>query len=462
MLLPDDRIRTLHAAAIAAQLLDHREVLFTGVHKAFVASIPRNAAPAAQLLLDLYRLNDTPGLLDGSVPFHSWLSQAVLLTTGTRHQAPFTEALADLPRAPAEDGAGAGAHPGSSPDPRRRPHFLDEAPFDWSRPEAQSLGALLEQNVYRLRDAEAALDRAGVSKGRIDLEAPARARWRSALEAAAQQGRARRLVEGLAADPEWSALHGRLVELLGAAPAVETGDAPIQWKALEPKGREGQERATAGKSRLVDVAFLLRGVACARSVVRVNASFGGESLLGTGFFIAPGRLLTNHHVLFHAGKPADRVELWLDFETHLDGSTPAPAIVDVAAPRIQGESERDWATLEVSDPRGLDVPPLALGAARDVRVGDHVSIIQHPHGLPKKLGIFGSEVRHVDADVVQYLTDTDAGSSGAPVFNQRWEIVALHHMWTQVERPDRTAEIRNEGIHIGRVIEALRRRGLLP
>ncbi|XXY45973.1 trypsin-like peptidase domain-containing protein [Sorangium sp. So ce269] len=467
MLFSTDQIRKLHAAAIAARLVDQREALFTNINKNFVAGITRSPVPVGQLLMDLSRMNELHSLADGSVPFETWLQQAVLLTTGLPQQAEFEEALAQLQavlervdrrREPHEPRSTSAGH-GPIAAPSRRRHFLDESPIDFSRPEAQSLWSLLEQNIYRLDDLVEALENAGISKGRVRLEQPPRTWWRDALAAAAHQGRARQLVEALARDPEWAGLRGRLEEFLRDAPPGEVGPGSIDWKAQEPV--RGHERLTGRKSRLVDVAFLAKGLACSKSVVRVNASFDHESLTGTGFVISPGRVLTNHHVLFQMGKAADRVAIWIEYQMQPDGSLPQPEVVTVLRPEIQGQIEHDWATVEVQDARIQGVPALPLRAGRAVQVGDHVSIIQHPHGLPKKLGIFGSEVRFVGEDTIQYLTDTEEGSSGSPVFNHLWEVVALHHQWAVVDMPDGKPEIRNQGIHIDRVIDALNRRNLL-
>jgi S1-C subfamily serine protease len=282
------------------------------------------------------------------------------------------------------------------------------------------------------------------------------------LSAAAAQGRTRRLVEVIAADPEWSTLRSRLEDLLGDKPSGEAGPSKVDWKARAKT--TGNERLLGAKATWVDVHFLQRGLDCAKSVVRLTAWFGDASLLGTGFFIAPGVVLTNHHVLFdpHTGAAADRIEVLVDFEILPDGSIRSPKPITVAMPVIRSDATLDWACFEVSDPALKDRPALSLGSKTPVARGDFVNIIQHPHGLPKKLGIFRNEVRYVDASIMQYSTDTESGSSGSPVLNARWEVVALHCRWTVAEQPDGLQEIRNEGVVIDRVIEALRTKGVLP
>jgi V8-like Glu-specific endopeptidase len=52
---------------------------------------------------------------------------------------------------------------------------------------------------------------------------------------------------------------------------------------------------------------------------------------------------------------------------------------------------------------------------------------------------------------LQYLTDTLPGSSGSPVFDRDWNVVALHHSGGWLAEPgssDKTTDYRNEGILI--------------
>jgi hypothetical protein len=48
------------------------------------------------------------------------------------------------------------------------------------------------------------------------------------------------------------------------------------------------------------------------------------------------------------------------------------------------------------------------------------------------------------------------------VFNERWEVVALHHLWTETQLQGGALEIRNEGVRIEQVAKELRARGILP
>ena len=61
------------------------------------------------------------------------------------------------------------------------------------------------------------------------------------------------------------------------------------------------------------------------------------------------------------------------------------------------------------------------------RVGDLTYILQHPSGHQKRLGFVRNTISDVKDGVVRYLTDTEPGSSGAPVFDTAGRLIALHH-----------------------------------
>lgn len=59
-----------------------------------------------------------------------------------------------------------------------------------------------------------------------------------------------------------------------------------------------------------------------------------------------------------------------------------------------------------------------------IRVGDPVNIIQHPHGEEKAVVVHNSHFLHLEngtnsEQFCWYSGDTEKGSSGAPVFNNR-------------------------------------------
>jgi len=106
-----------------------------------------------------------------------------------------------------------------------------------------------------------------------------------------------------------------------------------------------------------------------------------------------------------------------------------------------------------------------------VIAGEYVSIIQHPSGERKQIAIRENRIVDVLESFLHYHTDTAPGSSGSPVFNDQWEIVALHHsgvpkkdaegriltkdgkVWTKSMGDHVVAWIANEGVRISRILK---------
>lgn len=85
---------------------------------------------------------------------------------------------------------------------------------------------------------------------------------------------------------------------------------------------------------------------------------------------------------------------------------------------------------------------------------EYVSIIQHPKGGPKAVTVRENEVKFLMDDFIHYLTDTEPGSSGSPVFNDQWVVVALHHSGVP-DPEDRNNWIANEGVRISSILAHL-------
>ena len=120
---------------------------------------------------------------------------------------------------------------------------------------------------------------------------------------------------------------------------------------------------------------------------------------------------------------------------------------DWTAVRVKGDPNSQWGALDLTD--------------IVVSVNEFVNIIQHPSGLPKQIAIYHNVVAYADDRRVQYLTDTMPGSSGSPVFDSQWRVVALHHSGGWFVEPG-TSKVffRNEGISARVLAQGLKQQGL--
>jgi hypothetical protein len=149
----------------------------------------------------------------------------------------------------------------------------------------------------------------------------------------------------------------------------------------------------------------------------------------------------------------------VDLEVDPKPGDPAADELDYALLRIDGApgDEAIGTNPEPgAPPRGwIEIPD----EAHDFQLNTPLFIVQHPKGEPLKLalgtkavlGLYGQDRR------VRYDTNTEPGSSGSPVFDQNWNLVALHHSGDpEADLPPQY----NEGIPIHVILDLLHQRGL--
>jgi S1-C subfamily serine protease len=341
--------------------------------------------------------------------------------------------------------------------------FLDDVPQDWTRPQLNELRDLCVLAYRRKASAEHLAESAGILIGTFPELDNMRQTWTALIRVMGDQDKLRTLVERAAADPTAAAYRPRFEEMLSADPPLRPpqhlATAGTWWEgddqAPEVASRQHLERLMERRNRLIGIELAAAVVRAASSVARLSLRFGARRGYGTGFLIAPGVILTNHHNTLHADYgPATGIVAEFDFDRTVHAK---PLVCRPRVDEIVGDAADDWAVLALDAP--VDRPPLPLGSPFPVNVDDLVVIIQHPQGAFKQFALEPLAVRHVDDRHVQYVADTQQGSSGSPVFNERMHVVALHH--AEAETADLvTGEPvwRNQGISIERIMKALRER----
>lgn len=238
-----------------------------------------------------------------------------------------------------------------------------------------------------------------------------------------------------------------------------------------------------GGNELQGANYLHRGAYVARVVLRIIIRNAGGRVLGygSGFLIGDGVLLTNNHVLPNSDI-ARGSEAEAFYEYGLLGE-------EAATERFALEPQKLFHTSKELDFTIVAVAPVAasgrarledigwlplISATGKTLQGEWLTIIQHPRGERKQLCVRENQLIKCDTDVLWYSTDTLGGSSGSPVFNNDWLLVALHHSgvprtrdgkWQTLDGrdydPARDDEskidwIANEGIRVSRIVETLR------
>lgn len=194
--------------------------------------------------------------------------------------------------------------------------------------------------------------------------------------------------------------------------------------------------------------FLTKGAETRRRVGRIHIRDTRRRIgWGTGFLVAPNLLVTNQHILDSLDTArCSRVEF--DYEETFEGEVLPSAIFDFAP-----------SVLFMSDPAsgGLDYALVAVESraradsgrpdAELAEFGHHILIraegklvkgelihsIHHPEGQPRQVSLRENRLMALADPALQgmwmhYETDTEQGSSGAPLYNSQWEVVGIHHM----------------------------------
>ena len=143
---------------------------------------------------------------------------------------------------------------------------------------------------------------------------------------------------------------------------------------------------------------------------------------GSGFFVAPGLVATNFHVI--AGQTYGNAYL-LSKNLHY-------AIVGVVA----SDEERDLAILKV---RAFDTPLLALGDSGNIEVGETVYAAGSPKrqidtisdGIVSRIRPFEtvplSNGQMIRAKRIQITAPISRGSSGGPLLNRNGKVIGINH-----------------------------------
>lgn len=195
-------------------------------------------------------------------------------------------------------------------------------------------------------------------------------------------------------------------------------------------------------SQLVSINYLEIGARQSRPVGRLSYFDLVEQRRAhaTGFMVSPDLLLTNRHVL-RASTAAELAgvirepTVEFDFEFDVDGVSRQTVTHRLEPERFfHADEALDMALVAVApvdttgtrrlDERGYLVLNGRIGKAG---TGDYATIIQHPDGKEKEISLRENEVldRTLPTALI-YKSDTAQGSSGAPVFNDEWQVIALH------------------------------------
>jgi V8-like Glu-specific endopeptidase len=236
-----------------------------------------------------------------------------------------------------------------------------------------------------------------------------------------------------------------------------------------------------GEGEWVSVSFIEQAQTAGRQVARLSVPrfMGGQEKrgvgLGTGWLVAPHLMLTNHHVIaardMSREQPVSDTDFkiqgehtiaWFDYHREGEHTHMVAAKELVASSR-----ELDYALLRLEDSPDLAVRYRMVLTPRNapLQQGVRLNIVQCPGGGPLRFAIRNNffvgtgEKRYQ----IRYLTDTVPGSSGSPVLDDNWQVVAMHRGAKEVNpqlykgeagKSD-VVKYHNEGIGIHEILSGL-------
>jgi hypothetical protein len=230
---------------------------------------------------------------------------------------------------------------------------------------------------------------------------------------------------------------------------------PAQLKKREDRLRSRHLRleGIVEQDDSVWLSFFDCGLKASRSVARVVEAPARQPVqaIGTGSLVTERLLLTNHHVCrTPVTDPA--LDYTLVAVAERDGQPPGSTYGHI---------------------------PLIEQTGKAV-MGEVLNVIHHPAGDRKRVSLRYNRMVAEDDLWLRYESDTREGSSGAPVFNDQWEMIALHHggisaiddegfelardgrRWTEDMGEEALAYSGNEGARVSRIVRSLRETDLTP
>lgn len=222
-------------------------------------------------------------------------------------------------------------------------------------------------------------------------------------------------------------------------------------------------------SDLLPIHFLEQGFKVQKAVARVvladsfidrnGRRFEAGTGIATGFMVSPSLLLTNHHVVENFEAIDRQLSFEFNYQVNERGS-PQARETFAAESIIRQNPQLDYALVRIK-PNIVPLEPAPRFAGTVwgtislpqsqifLQEGKPVNIIQHPQGRYKEIAIQNNHIVTLTENVVRYQSDTEAGSSGSPACNNRWQLVALH------QGSPTTPKDYNQGIRIDRIVEDL-------
>ena len=333
--------------------------------------------------------------------------------------------------------------------------ILDAFPYPFDKAVGRELHLSLCELYPASQPALFAAQKTGLSIYTLNGNQPPYFVWKDILEAAATAQLTRILVETALADFPRSPRRQFLQALLAGdtPPSNHDGSTKFRKKAdtlTEQEALLYHDDLTLPIGRLpalIEALEILKTLAPA--ICKMEVSAPGKRGWGTGFRISDGWLLTNQHVLYLEGSAPTAITATFGFDDDGMGGGPAGTAIKCDQDSAKADANDDWGIVRMRQSPGATIPVLGLENSAVPELNSGAFVIQHPAGDRKRIAYARNQITYVDQEVVHYLSDTQTGSSGSPVFDGQGRLIALHRVGgCPQEIAGQTPIRKNEGVRI--------------
>ena len=353
--------------------------------------------------------------------------------------------------------------------------ILDTIPYPWPDLAAQELHRTLLTLHPTVPAAIGVAQKAGLDVTYINGNQAPVFVWNEILDQAAPAGLTRKLVATVRARLNAENPHIEFLDTLLANTQPRLSSEPANMDGTpvflagndsisEPEALLYHDDLTLQIGRVPAlIVTLQRLLERAPAVCRFVVDVHGQTMHGSGFRIADELLLTNWHVLHRHTDGMRATAATAEFGYEDDGAGGVLAATPIACDvkSIVTDPTDDWAVIRPLQPLRPEWPIVKLSEAVDPVTEAPAYIVQHPGGERKRLGFVRNQVSSFDNRLLHYLTDTEVGSSGSPVFDAGGLLIGLHHAGgTPQDVLGRAPVKKNEGIRIPRVLQGLQAKGV--
>lgn len=344
---------------------------------------------------------------------------------------------------------------------------LDGPNYPHHDPAARELHKVLSQLYPSGRAAVYVAQQVGMNTGMLYADQAPFLAWKDVLDRSSVEGRLRGIVQHAANEFPRNAAYAFLAALL-AGQQPRSDMEPRDGATGKPRFLHADDEVSQPEALLFHddltlssgqlprlIASLQRLSPLLPAVCRLEVSCAQGVASGTGFRISPDLVLSNWHVLRPLELAATAVTATFGYEEAPDGVGLAGLALAGDLGSIRGNAADDWAVVHIPG-MPSDVPVLRLQQGAPARLHASAFVIQHPGGQRKRIAYTRNRIAYCDDRVVQYLSDTQVGSSGAPVIDEDGRLIALHHAGgTPQEVAGQPPLKKNEGIAVARVLAGI-------